>query len=371
VVTALNKPTVPNPQDERLYLFAIALKVSRFPIIRNIVSLVSLVLLYISPGVPVALHDTLKRIPPRRALLPGILIGLFFCLIVTVSLSVFADTFKGNDPNRIYLSNDWPNIVNYSILCPLYIGLSAHLIALVINGWPNLTNLPFQASKPMELPRRSISFSIFLILGLSIGFTVNYLQECINPAVYPKVGWWVDTIGASGERVLGIVGFYYTILNFTLLFICLTALASFLSMFFLCIRAGKALANELPSSAITFESLRKILTQFTESYLVAKILTAILMLNAYTWKFEKPLASFNMTMMGGALAVFGVFFVSIPRYYIELEWFKYKTRKAIFNGEEPSLHKDDIRPFGTRVAAHIIDLFIVSGFILTFFTWNP
>lgn len=362
---------IPRPPDERLFLYSVALQIVQWPIIRNMIGAVRLILFGVSPSVPVFLTDSLKRTPPRRGLLSGVVLGLVFCLGGTIVLASIDGTFSGSDPTRTYLIEDWPNLVNYAFLCPLYIGLSAHLIVLVLTGWPTLVSIPLQSAKQFSLPKRSLAFTLFVILSVSVGFTLNYVRESIDPSVYPKVGWWVSQTGVGGERLLGLIGTYYAILNFVLLGVCLTALLAFLSMFFLCIRVGRGLASETESNTLDFDGLRTCLRHFTESYLSVKLLASVLMLNAYTWKFEKPLASFNMVAMGLALALFGVFFVSIPRYYVELEWFKFKARRALAQGAEPSMLRDDLRPFGTRVVAQVIDVLIVSGFILTFFTWQP
>jgi hypothetical protein len=67
-----------------------------------------------------------------------------------------------------------------------------------------------------------------------------------------------------------------------------------------------------------------------------------------------------------ALSLFGVFFVSIPRYYIELEWFRLKVRRAKESQDFTEIRHDDLRPFNTRLIAYIVDVFLISGFIGSF-----
>ena len=363
---------VPVPSDERLYIFSLFLRLFRLPIFRNVKNAICLFLFSISPNVPVLLTNVMRRPPAKRAFWSGVILGWVFCLGGTILLAVLDGTLIGTDPNRIYLLRDWPNLVNYILICPLYLGFSVQLIVIVLYGWPTLVSIPLNSIEKFALPRRAIGFTIFLILSISLGFTLNYIHESINPSVYLKVGWWVAQVGAGDERILGLIGTYYAILNFVLLAICLTALLSFLSLFFACIRVGRALEVESVSNVLTFKGLRTSLQSFTEAYLTVKLLTATLMLNAYTWKFERPEASFNMKGLGLVLAIFGVFIFSIPRYYIELEWFKFKIRRALALGEfSDDIVKEDIRPFRTRLIVHVIDVLIISGFILTFFTWNP
>ena len=90
------------------------------------------------------------------------------------------------------------------------------------------------------------------------------------------------------------------------------------------------------------------------------------MLNVYTWKWEHPHGSLNLIFMGLALTIVGVIFVSIPRYFIELQWLHFQQRQQNEGITECSPKYVDIRPFGTKLAAHLLDTLIIGGFIFSF-----
>lgn len=308
----------------------------------------------------------MKNASLRKAFWSGLVFGWLFCLLGVVFTTMISGTFSGDDPTRIYFSQDWQNLINYIVICPLYLAFSFQLITIAIKGWPSITSIQIQPIQKLPIPRRSITFVVFIVVALSLILTINYVQESLDHKVYSKIGWWVGEIGSGGERILGVVGTYYFLLTFILQSICITAVFSYLAVFFAAVRVGKAIAKEDTDSDISFKSLSKSLASFTEAYLAVKLLTASVMLNAYTWKYERPEASVNYAILIALLAVFGVFVFSIPRYYIELEWFKFKVRRAIANGEALDEYmKEDIRPYSTRVIVYIVDLLIISGFILS------
>jgi uncharacterized RDD family membrane protein YckC len=117
------------------------------------------------------------------------------------------------------------------------------------------------------------------------------------------------------------------------------------------------------TNEITFATIREMLSDFTQAYIVMKLLAVMLVLNAYTWKYERPEGSLNVAAMNAALLLFGVFFISVPRYYIELEWFRFRVRRSRAQGAQDDLEPDDIRPFSVRFAARIADGLILSGFL--------
>ena len=78
--------------------------------------------------------------------------------------------------------------------------------------------------------------------------------------------------------------------------------------------------------------------------------------NAFTWKWEKPTGSFNLNAMVWVLVIVGVFVVSFPRYYIEIEWFYFKVRQAEASGSPIPRDSDDIRDKWIRDAAAVVDI---------------
>jgi hypothetical protein len=320
----------------------------------------------ISPAVPSSFVQILRYPPTYQAFIWGYGLGFFFCFVVIAVWSILNGTFHGLDPNRLYFSQDTTNLINYLFLCPAYIGLCAQLIVLTILSWSEITKTS-EDIRP-ALPRGSLGLFFLLVMSISGASTINFILECLKPSIYPKIGWWVGSVAPGGMRVLSGLGIYYAILNFALLSVCVTALLAFLSLFFLCLQFGNQISKQPFSTEITFESIQSSLTMFTQAYIVLKLLIVTLMLNAYVWKkFAQPRGSMNLAALGLVLTIIGVFLISVPRYYIELEWFKFRVGRAMALNQPINLERDDLRPFNARLIAGLADSLIIGGFAFSFF----
>lgn len=360
-------PTLIRPEDPKLHLFAIVVDwFQKHSLAKKMFSPVYSFLFAIAPEVPSSFSVIVRRPPTRRAFLWGYFLGFIFCFVVIFVWSVINGTWHGSDPHRLYFSSDRENLINYLILCPAYVGFCSQLIVLTILGWNEITS----SSDDLQpgLPKGSLGLLFLTVISVSAAFSVNYIAECLNPAIYPRIGWWVGFVTVDGVRVLSRLGIYYALLNFVLLVVCITALMAFVSMFFLCLRFGDRLSHLPPNSEATIESIRKSLAAFTEAYIVLKLLVVALMLNAYLWKyFSHPSHSLNLVVLGLVLTVVGVFLVSLPRYYIELQWFKFRVNQANALKQPPSTESEDIRRFRARLVAMIADGLIIGGFAFSFF----
>ena len=70
------------------------------------------------------------------------------CFGVVFVWSAMVGTLIGSDPSRLYFLKDWANLLNYILLCPLYIGFGAVLIATTVRGWAELKQLTSPDQKP-------------------------------------------------------------------------------------------------------------------------------------------------------------------------------------------------------------------------------
>jgi hypothetical protein len=252
-------------------------------------------------------------------------------------------------------------------------------VVLLVICWehlssPSIITAPGVPGVNPRLPRASFGVAIFIVFSTSAAITVNFIWECLDPNIYPQIGWWIGRVTADGSRMLSPLGIYYALLNFTLLSVCLIAALAFcssgllsalafLSLFVLCVRVGTLIDNQPISSQLDFESLRSTLSQFTQAYIVFKLRAVTPVLNAYTWRHSRMQSSLLFRAMCAALVLFGVFFISVPRYYIELEWFRFRVRRALAAGLPDSLERDDIRPtYFVRFTSAVCDSVILAGF---------
>ena len=141
------------------------------------------------------------------------------------------------------------------------------------------------------------------------------------------------------------MGYYYIALNFVLLFITALAVFCFFSVAMDAMWVGQSLIR---GGVTQFKLLRENLKAFTEVYLMTKFIAAIYMINAIVWK-DSPLggngATVNILVSGVLLTAIGVFFIAVPRLYVELKWFEYKL--ALAGADETEESFDDLRPRGS------------------------
>ncbi len=357
----------PIPNDATLGPFAWALDfVQSNALLRLPFHVVGLAFFTISPRVPYTFGTTMHNRHTRSGFWWGCGLTFFFCFVVPIIWSCFDGTYVGTDKSRVYFSQDLTDLINFGVLCPMYVGFSMQLFILLVRTWGRLAspaNLILE--KAPRLPFASIGVSVTLILSVSAAGTVNYIRECLNPSIWPKILWWIEKVDADGTRTLSPLGIYYTLLIFALLSICVTAILAFLSLFSLCVRFGKIVAEQPIESTITFDIIRDLLSDFTQAYIVLKLLAVVLVVNIYTWNLQILNGSINFIVLNAVLFFFGVFLISAPRYYIEVEWFRFRVLRSRARNSTDTLEIDDVRPFPARLVARVADSLVLSGFCLS------
>ena len=326
----------------------------------------------VSPSIPARLSTTSDDGIPWYAFRAGAGVTFVLCFAVTAAWSMLDGTWSGNDPERLYFSHDLADLIEYIFICPVYVGASVALVSLAIYRWSSLSDAAGMVKAAQREGRPAAAASIILvILVLAAVITTQFIKECLNPSVYGRTAWYVDRVTADGARVLSGLGLYYAILNYSLLVACLAGGSAYLALSLACIRVGHGIAA-CSTPKLTFHELQLRLSTFTSAYLLAKLLTGALICNVFTWELQHPKHSLNMKLLGLVLSIVGVFIVSVPRYYVELEWFRYKLRcsqNASPSDSAMAAIAEDIRPFSTKMAAHFIDTFLISGFIVSFISY--
>jgi hypothetical protein len=356
------------PKEPKLDFFAHAVDmIQANSALRILLGGIGLAFFAISPKVPDTFNTTLQNRPTRAGFWWGAGLTFFFCFVVTAAWTTLDGTFSGTDSCRMYFSHDVTDLINFGVICPIYVGLSIQLVVLFLRCWGRLASPSgLVVEGAPRLPFASMGTSMFLILSISTAGTVNYIRETLNPAVLQKVGWWVGHVAPDGSRVLSPLGIYYALMNFTLLSICIMAALAFMSLFFLCIRFGKIVGNQPTEGSIDIETIRGMLSDFTQAYIVLKLLAITLVANVYTWGLESLKGSLNFFALNLVLVLFGVFLISVPRYYIELEWFRFRVRRSQANNAPDSLESDDLRPCSGRFVGWVADSLVLSGFFFSF-----
>jgi hypothetical protein len=67
-----------------------------------------------------------------------------------------------------------------------------------------------------------------------------------------------------------------------------------------------------------------------------------------------------------AIVLFGVFLISAPRYYIELEWYRFRELRSLVKKSPENRESDDVRSTVARKVALVTDTLVLSGFFASF-----
>ena len=360
------KPENPLPSESKLLIFSWIMSVCRKFFPPSVRQAMGSVLFGITPEIPVSITSTLSQKAPRKAFFRGAIIAFFFCFIVILVWTAVIGTLYGSDPSRLYFLEDKTNLLNYILLCPLYVGLSAALIVLSCKSWVRLKlNSYLFGEGGVRTPHLPVSIALFAIIGLATILTCNYIAECLDPTIYAKTYWYIAGVDSEGQRLLGGLGVYYSLLTYSLFLTTFSAIVALVPLFTIAAEVGRAFRRST-TTLVSFDALRESLSDFVSAYLVAKALTAVLMINAFTWKGSEQRQSFNLIALGIVLTLVGLFFVSVPRYYIEMEWYALSVRRAQAAGEPIPTESADLRSRNIRLFAHLLDTLLIGGFFTSF-----
>jgi len=124
----------PEPKEVKAYLFHAALRLYTAVVPRSLRNFLKLLLFQVSPDVPVSLTSAWRDNSLSAVFIIAASLTLIMGAGVVGVWSAINGTFTGTDPSRLYFFKDWVNVLNYTLLCPLYIGFGAVLIATIVRG---------------------------------------------------------------------------------------------------------------------------------------------------------------------------------------------------------------------------------------------
>ena len=290
----------PAPQEFKASLFHQAFRLFNSMLPRSVRSFVKLLLFQISPDVPVSLTSAWRDARLSAVFTVAASLTFIMCFVVVVVWSAMAGTLVGSDPSRLYFLNDWVNLLNYTLLCPLYIGFGAVLIATIARGSAELRQMTSPDGSGDRPVGSYAGVFVLLLLILVIAFFVEaeFMAENMNPSIYTRSYWFIDHVRPDGSRVIGAFGFYYGFLNFCLLLFSLLVVAAFFSEFRLLVQIAESLDRLETGQSLSTELLRKRLTTFTQAYLAGKLAVASYMANAMAWKTSQVQHSTDLVVLG-------------------------------------------------------------------------
>lgn len=270
-------------------------------------------------------HDTNIR---RWLRTPGIPIGasVFFLLFIVNGIwSWFNGRFFIDDnPDTRNFLEDWPNLINYTVLCPLYTTLGLWFIVHISHLRSNLKETGLHQALGLTGFEESgklwkyviCAGTILLSSVLSISFFASELPQY-------RYSFWFQGLSTTGDKVLTAHGFYYLITNMMLNLVVVVVIALHLEMLAVACYVGKALqgklSNEHSLSAplMDTEGIIKMFSPFTDLYLVSKVLVVIFIANMYTWRAQELDFTGILDVSIILVALLGVAVVSYPRYHAQ------------------------------------------------------
>ncbi|MHA7842386.1 MAG: hypothetical protein ACX93I_03645 [Winogradskyella sp.] len=381
-----------HPKDFKVWTYSKFLDISHFPIIRNIKWLISLVFIEAAPKVPISLKRSFTGTSGKQAFFIGFVLALVFCLVINVTWTYFNGTLfpsESENPEMLYFYKDYWNLILYTLVCPTYVGLTCWLVVVVVKGWGDIKDFrdnETEIDNEVIEPRSKFGylkaiFLGFLILSVAFALTTNYINDIEKLAnntekVFESTGdlvnskvkyYWFFTEDDNGNYKLGSLGVYYFLLNYSLLMITLIALTFFMSIYKIMMGVGKALETKQTIGKLDFMTLKTKLAAFTEAYILAKGLVVVYIINIIIW-IQSPLGENatdqNIQVAVILMGIIGVFMVSIPRYYVELQWYRLKNKSNLEN--TANLDYEDLRPFWMNYVATVCDSLFIGGFILSY-----
>ena len=268
-----------------------------------------------------------------------------------------ADTYAGTESDTVYFSQDYHNLFFYLFVCPIYVGLCAWVIHLFMGRYRDISILADDL-KGSNTKHWIVRFPLSITIALAAAAAVvyGYMRDILSISNVPETYWFM-TAPIDGSRYLNNVGVYYVILNFGLMLLTATAILCFFGMFFETLRVGDGVAALGKDGQTDFSILATRLGAFTEAYIVAKWLCADYILNITVWKISPLGRTANVDIAYYAVTAMGLFFISFPRYYVELMWHEMETKLDASAGFR------DIRGPKHRVLANVVDVFFIAVFL--------
>ena len=327
------------------------------------------VLFQASPNVPVSLLTVFRRGDRIRLFLTGYVATLAICFGGVVLTTHIDGTLVGANTVLMYFLNDSVDLWNYALICPCYVGFDLLLLATVVWELPDAFAFIHKLGNKGDsvgIDGRWFGAVVGLTVAASALFVAKFVDDTRNPALLAKDPWWcVPGALWQGRRVLNLSGIYYSLINFGLCVITLLALIAFLRAIATAISIGDAIEAQSLTDELTFEKLKAGASSVTIAYCLGKILVFLYMVNALNWHRLQQAGSINLLALFGALAVTGIWFVSFPRYFIELRWYEFKKKRACALGEPcRDTAYEDIRGKYTAWLAGFLDSVLVGGFVI-------
>lgn len=366
-------PSDKAPNDPKVWMYSGFLSFSKLPIIKYFEKVVRMVFIEVAPSVPISLKHTFSGTKGLNAAVIGFVLTLIFCFVINAGGAYLNGTLFPTDETidnnvRTFVEDKW-NLLLYTLVCPIYVSLTAWLVVVVIKGWGEIkefnNNLVGKKDTSTFPTFKAILLGL-LILTVAFGLTTSYINGITEYSEKENIYYWFFT-KKNGSFTLGALGIYYFLLNYSLLIVTLIALTFFMSIYSMMMGVGKTLEGKTSIDEVNFDKLKVKLSAFTEAYILAKLLVGTYIINIMIW-IDSPLGNgvsqINIKIAIILMGLLGVFMISIPRYFVELQWYRLKNRSNTEGSID--VEYEDIRSFEVKFIATVLDTLLIGGFIISY-----
>lgn len=283
--------------------------------------------------------------------------AIFYCFFLTAIFTITSGTFSLNlGPSLGFLEDRW-NMFLYFLICPAYVTLCIRMVILALERESDNNKAYIQHTLSTQTKR--LFLNIFLITVFSSILITNYVKDALDPSVVFVDYWFVENI--SGIRRLNGAGLYYIVLNFSLLFVTFLGGSAFISISL----DGIGLSKILLMEKTDFKTYKARLDRLVHAYYLGVYLVACYAINIIIWKHSPLGATFNIHIAGAAFTAIGIFFVTVPRRFIEHRWAEYCARLNV--QESIEIEHQEIIPPEQASKINILQLLILAGWFPNFY----
>lgn len=322
------------PSDKVALFYYYIFKLFDIGFFKHIKIFLSKLLINLAPNLPESIELRQKKNQELRLFLISYLLVVVTLFVVHVCWTFAEGTFSGSNEGVYYFSQDIPNVINYLLIVPLYVSFSCLLIARSFSSFQKMKEgIPktVQSQLVFQYPQASLFLVFAICVFLSTFLTIRYMNELVDPQIYAKQYWFITQTTVNGQRLLSSISMYYMIMTFVLFFFGIFTIFIYFSMMLMTITIG----SKIPQidRFNDMGDIRHFFKDFLRINLYGEVIVAVFMMNAFSWDRQKPVNSFLFYAFIFALWCFGAFIISIPRYYVEIEWHKYQFSRFMNNKE--------------------------------------
>ena len=265
------------------------------------------------------------------------------------------------DPVTRNFLEDWPNVLNYLVVCPAYVVLGLCFLfhcpslrgSLARTGLVRLLDVQ-EFSSHLTPQKGAVIGGVVLLASFgSISYFASELERY-------NFLFWFQRLTPNLDRVLSTHGYYYLLTNVFLNLLVVLVIVAHAELFSVASKLGEAMKAQAcrseppPGVLLDKAAVIKLFQPFTSLYVLSKVLVVVFIVNMYTWKAQKPGFTGTLDFTIVLLALLGVAAVSYPRYHLQYWLFKLWQR-----GDVPEY--PDIRSPIAAGLASIADILILGG----------